>query len=147
MKKYRLKDKGLQKKLDALSDVHQFSGCLQKACKRQFRDHFDYVRVEFGRIAMLDGRSNEFTHVFFIPKSDIEEYEGYNPKTWNKFPEVEPPEDVWMRCVMTDIHHNNRIVRVGANFSTGAWRDHEGVAFEPRFRVDKFKFWDEEDGQ
>ena len=46
---------------------------------------------------------------------------------------------------MTDIHHNNRIVRVGAKFSAGAWRDQEGVAFEPRFRVDKFKYWDEED--
>ncbi len=144
MKKYRLKNKELQKKLDALSEVHQFSGRLQTACERQFRDLFNHVLVEFGRVAVLNG-SDTFTHVFYIPKSDIEEYEGYNPKKWNKFPEVEPPEDVWMRCVMTDIHHNNRIVRVGAKFSAGAWRDHEGVAFEPRFRVDKFKPWDEED--
>ena len=40
--------------------------------------------------------SDAFTHTFFILKSDIEEYEKVNPKTWNKFPEVEPPEDVWM---------------------------------------------------
>lgn len=142
--KYRLKDGQLQKKLDTLSEVHQFSVRLQTTCERQFRDLFNYVRVEFGRVAMIYG-SDAFTHTFFILKSDIEEYEEYNPKTWNKFPEVEPPEDVWMRCVMTDIHHNNRIVRVGAKFSAGAWRDHEGVAFEPRFRVDKFKSWDEED--
>ncbi len=142
--KYRLKDGQLQKKLDTLSEVHQFSVRLQTTCERQFRDLFNYVRVEFGRVAMICG-SDAFTHTFFILKSDIEEYEEYNPKTWNKFPEVEPPEDVWMRCVMTDIHHNNRIVRVGAKFSAGAWRDHEGVAFEPRFRVDKFKSWDEED--
>lgn len=142
--KYRLKDGQLQKKLDTLSEVHQFSVRLQTTCERQFRDLFNYVRVEFGRVTMICG-SDAFTHTFFILKSDIEEYEEYNPKTWNKFPEVEPPEDVWMRCVMTDIHHNNRIVRVGAKFSAGAWRDHEGVAFEPRFRVDKFKSWDEED--
>lgn len=99
---FRLKDRELQKKLDALSEVHQFSGCLQKACKRQFRDPFDYVRVEFGRTATLDGRSNEFTHVFFILKSDIEECKEYNPKAWNKFPEVEPPEGVLMRVERSD---------------------------------------------
>lgn len=143
--KYRLKDRELQKKLDALSAINRFSYCLQEeAWKKERFDGFNYIRVDFGQLSMLD--DGEWpTHSIYILKADIEEYEEYNPKTWNKFPEVEPPEDVWMRCVMKDIHHNNRIVRVGAEFSAGAWRDHEGVAFEPRFRVDKFKPWDEED--
>ena len=36
--KYRLKDGQLQKKLDTLSEVHQFSVRLQTTCERQFRD-------------------------------------------------------------------------------------------------------------
>lgn len=142
--KYRLKDRQLQKKLDALSDALRFSDRLQKSCQEQNSDKADYIFVRFGNFVLKED-GDQPCYTAHILKSDIEEYEEYNPKAWNKFPEVEPPEGVWMRCVMTDIHHKNRIVRVGAQFSTGAWRDHEGVAFEPRFRVDKFRPWDEDE--
>ena len=142
--KYRLKDRELQKKLDRLFGHQRFSEELNAECM---------ITGSRGNITMclsfdpaVDIARDRCSYVsFYFMREDIERFVEYNPKTWNNFPDVEPPEDVWMRCVMTDIHHNNRIVRVGAKFSAGAWRDHEGVAFEPRFRVDKFKPWDEED--
>lgn len=150
--KYRLKDGQLQKKLDGISNG-DFSKALDISVQRLIdvykQNGLDFylgtnrVFVEFGKAVKMCTQKRQFIACF--EPSTIEQYEEYNPKTWNKFPEVEPPEDVWMRCVMTDNHHNDRIVRVGAKFSAGAWRDHEGVAFEPRFRVDKFKPWDEED--
>lgn len=112
MKKYRLKNKELQKKLDALSEVHQFSGRLQTACERQFRDLFNHVLVEFGRVAVLNG-SDTFTHVFYIPKSDIEEYEGYNPKKWNEYRKVMPPTNVLMRVEIQEPGRQNPIKTSG----------------------------------
>ena len=141
--KYRLKNRELQRKLDELS-AGDFTNSLQEACSSNVKCA-GYV-ISFGPIyrRIQNGERPKFSA--HIHKDEIEQYdEECSYSSWNKYPEVEPPEDVWMRCVMTDIHHNNRIVRVGAKFSAGAWRDHEGVAFEPRFRVDKFKSWDEED--
>lgn len=150
--KYRLKARELQKKLDDISNG-AFSKALNISVQRlidvyqqdglDFNLDTDRVFVDFGNDVKLCTQKRQFRACF--EPDTIEQYEEYNPKAWNKYPEVEPPEGVWMRCVMTDIHHNNRIVRVGAKFSAGAWRDHEGVAFEPRFRVDKFRPWDEDE--
>lgn len=139
--KYRLKDRELQKKLDALTCKYKFTERLQVVCEKHLLGDLPYIIIRFGQPLSAGVSPFEFTTM----KYEIEAYEEYNPKAWNKFPEVEPHEGVWMRCVMTDIHHTNRIVRVGAKFSSGAWRDHEGVAFEPRFRVDKFRPWDDDE--
>ena len=139
--KYRLKDRQLQKKLDDISNG-DFSRQLDYVVSMS-RNHDPFITTRPVYFE-LDHDTRVVISIDVTPDMVVEN-SSYNPKAWNKFPEVEPPEDVWMRCVMTDIHHNNRIVRVGAKFSTGAWRDHEGVAFEPRFRVDKFKPWDDEE--
>lgn len=53
--KYRLKDRKLQKKLDALSAINCFSYCLQEeAWKKERFDRFNYIRVDFGQLSMLD---------------------------------------------------------------------------------------------
>ena len=141
--KYRLKNKELQKKLDELFGHQRFSEELNAECRRTGCRGNINMCLSFD--PAVDIARDRCSYVsFYFMREDIECFVEYNPKVWNNFPDVEPPEYVWMRCVMTDIHHNNRIVRVGAKFSAGAWRDHEGVAFEPRFRVDKFKPWDEE---
>lgn len=88
--KYRLKDRELQKKLDEISGG-DFSvrlndeGKIDRSikicfCLMDFDAHFDY-------------------EVF---PDMVEEVQDYNPKAWNEFPEVEPPEGVWMRVEWRD---------------------------------------------
>lgn len=139
--KYRLKDKDLQDLLDQIS-AEDFSAQLKEVAS--FKDYPN----PFARTRTIYFDLNHDTPVMLsveITPDMVEKIEEYNPNGWNNFPEVDPPRNVLMRCVMTDIHHTNRIVRVGAKFSSGAWRDHEGVAFEPRFRVDKFRPWDDDE--
>lgn len=87
---FRLKDKNLQVQLDALSDG-DFSKRLQHA------NHDDgMIFVEFGEKLESPGFDpHRFNLAFF--DDEVKEIHRYNPHGWNAFPEVEPPEGVWMR--------------------------------------------------
>ena len=141
--KYRLKDRELQRKLDDLSAINRFSYCLQEeAWKKQSFDGFNYIRVDFGQRSMLDDGKTP-THSIYILKADIEEYEEYNPKTWNKYPEVEPPEDVLMRVELND---GGRKCALFHHFSDGdSWCHPDGSCL-PKFYSDcvtRFRPWDD----
>nr|DAN43118.1 MAG TPA: hypothetical protein [Caudoviricetes sp.] len=86
---FRLKDKNLQVQLDALSDG-DFSKRLQHA------NHYDgMIFVEFGEKLESPGFDlHRFNLAFF--DDEVKEIHRYNPHGWNAFPEVEPPEGVWM---------------------------------------------------
>lgn len=74
--KYCLKDKELQKKLDNISRG-EFSQKLNEGAK-------------------LNGILGVFEVRFHICGCYVEEHREYNPKSWNDFPAVTPPEGVLM---------------------------------------------------
>lgn len=76
--KYRLKNQELQKKLDELTGG-LFS--IELANALTFSDE-KFITLECLRIS----------------KSSVEKVVEYDPKAWNNYPEVTPPEGVWMRC-------------------------------------------------
>lgn len=97
MKKYRLKDRELQKKLEALDP--EFGETFSFKAKLAFtdpenKDHLFDVIVNFGAIAQ-NTLCSQFR--FVCSSRDIESYEVYDPNNWNNFPEITPPYDIPMR--------------------------------------------------
>ena len=87
----RLKDKDLEKQLDTLSDG-SFSEELSKGVIKLHDDSgFPLMKVEFGPVV---GKSMTRRFALVFEEDDVEEY---NPKGWNNYPDVTPPDGVWMR--------------------------------------------------
>ena len=130
---FRLKDKNLQVQLDALSDG-DFSKRLQHA------NHDDgMIFVEFGKKLESPGFDlHRFNLAFF--DDEVKEIHRYNPHGWNAFPEVEPPEGVWMRCE-TDVNAIEHKIRHIAKFDGREWRDY----LSKQVVVHRFRPWDEDD--
>lgn len=134
--KYRLKDRGLQKKLDEISKgdlsdaLEVCSAAVASALKRG-----KPTTIWFGVQPQLS---------LEITSGMLEEVREYDPHKWNDFPEVEPPEDVWMRverCVDGRTYHfAARYVPVGDS-EDFEWLSEANLSID----VDRFRPWDEED--
>lgn len=134
--KYRLKDRGLQKKLDEISKgdlsdaLEVCSAAVASALKRG-----KPTTIWFGVQPLLS---------LEITSDMLEEVREYDPHKWNDFPEVEPPEDVWMRverCVDGRTYHfAARYVPVGDS-EDYEWLSEANLSID----VDRFRPWDEED--
>lgn len=130
---FRLKDKNLQVQLDALSDG-DFSKRLQHA------NHDDgMIFVEFGEKLESPGFDLHRFNLAFLD-DEVKEIHRYNPHGWNAFPEVEPPEGVWMRCE-TDVNAIEHKIRHIAKFDGREWRDY----LSKQVVVHRFRPWDEDD--
>ena len=127
--KYRLKDRGLQKKLDEISKG----------------DLSDALEVCSAEVASALKRGKPTTIWFGVqPKlsleitSDmLEEVREYDPHKWNKYPEVTPPEGVWMRCE-TDVNAIGHKIRHVAKFDGREWRDY----LSKQVVVHRFRSWE-----
>lgn len=134
--KYRLKDRELQKKLDEISQgdlsdaLEVCSAAVASALKRG-----KSTIIWFGVQPKLS---------LEITSDMLEEVREYDPHKWNDFPEVEPPEDVWMRverCVDGRTYHfAARYVPVGDS-EDYEWLSEANLSID----VDRFRPWDEED--
>lgn len=87
MTRYRLKDRELQKQLDAISGG-DFSQRLQDPAKSE--KGFAVVYGDFPEI-------NGLRHLSLFLADEIEEAPEYDPTRWNVWPDVEPPCDVLLR--------------------------------------------------
>lgn len=133
--KYRIKDHELQRKLDEATDG-EFSRRLQND-----RERMDGM-ILIGCMGMIeDRRRHNHTKLqrmtlCFAP-DEIEEVAEYDPHAWNKYPEVEPPKDVWMRCE-TDVNAIEHKIRHVAKFDGREWRDY----LSKQVVVHRFRPWD-----
>lgn len=140
--KYRLKDRGLQKKLDEISKgdlsdaLEVCSAAVASALKRG-----KPTTIWFGVQPQLS---------LEITSDMLEEVQEYDPHAWNKYPEVEPPKDVWMRCENVYGSEPERLERFAARY-TSQYEDGEWVDawFSNGLRRDvtSFRPWDEEDDE
>ena len=85
--KYRLKDRAMQAKLDALSGG-DFSKRLQDPAKSE-----KGFAVAYGDFPEING----LRHLSLFLADEIEEVPEYDPNAWNEWTAVEPPEDVLMQ--------------------------------------------------
>jgi len=143
---YRLKDSALQKHLDAISNgdfSHRLQNELQDIRGNGTTDA-DY-RIFFG---FMSGRAelvNRFSMLLY--EHEIEAIPEYNPNEWNAYPEVTPPEGIWMRVEAQSVS-TGEISRVCAIFRGGKWHEsEEGVAtdlveFAGIKKVKRYRSWE-----
>lgn len=90
--KYHLKDKKKEELLSQLCENHTaFLEALQPEAERIFKRERDIVYVNFGNLPDVD----EYT--VRVTCDDIIKINEYNPKIWNNFLDVTPPENVPLR--------------------------------------------------
>ena len=131
--KYRLKDRVLQQKLDELSDG-DFSARLHKE-RELIKDSF---KKEPRLHVLWFGEGSQFSAALYADM--LEEVREYDPHKWNEYPEVTPPEGVWMRCE-TDANAIQHKIRRVAKFDGREWRD----SLSKQVVVHRFRPWDEDD--
>ena len=135
--KYRLKDRGLQKKLDEISKgdlsdaLEVCSAAVASALKRG-----KPTTIWFGVQPQLP---------LEITSDMLEEVREYDPHGWNDFPEVEPPEGVLMRVECRD--GRKACAKYRLFIEGGSWCDVNGGAWPEAYSqsVARFRSWDEED--
>lgn len=129
--KYRLKDRELQRKLDEISDG-DFSRQLASNKKRIFAE------LNFLKQMILWFRKSEGPfHALMITPDMLEEVREYDPRAWNDYSKVNPPEGVWMRCE-TDVNAIEHKIRHVAKFDGREWRDY----LSKQVVVHRFRPWD-----
>ena len=132
MTKYRLKDAALQKKLDELSNG-TFSELIATSGGVFAREDKSLLKLGNGRFIVV------------LHKEDFEAV--YNPNNWNNYPEVTPPEGVWMRVEAQRVS-TGEISRVCAIFRDGRWHlTEQGTAvdlveFAGTKKVKRYRPWE-----
>ena len=139
MIRYTLEDKGRQEGLEKA--FPGFGEDLQTAGEREFDDRYDYVEV---LLSDCGGVLGDYT--LPIAKTAIRTEEVYDPHAWNNYPEVTPPEKVWMRIEMLSQDGGIK-TRDVAFYKAGRWCKFpldNGEVILGRLR---FRPWDEEDAK
>lgn len=138
MIRYELKDKERQAAFEKA--LPGFDEKLQTACEYQYGDGSCCVTMQLEAYKGI-----LISNLIVIDKDAIAAKEVYDPKKWNKYPEVTPPEGVWMRCEGETA--NGRIIRDAAIFLRGKWRWWEvgpDAGMLVTFDIKRFRPWDEE---
>lgn len=141
---YRLKDRALQEKLDELTDGDFSKGLAETMNEDQ--SSLPHISVDCGK--WINPQAHErfalFRFRIFLGKDEIEAIPVYDPKAWNEYPAVEPPEGVWMRL---EVEFCGKKYGHKARFSSGSWRDDWNVfAWEkPLQRTVRFRPWDDDE--
>ena len=137
--KYRLKDRELQRKLDEISDG-DFSARLHKE-RELIKDSF---QKEPRLHVLWFGECSQFSAALYADM--LEEVREYDPHGWNDFPEVEPPEGVWMRVEWREgVVHHRAVARyeVWGGGKEFLWVSDKRIIRE----VDRFRPRDDPDGE
>lgn len=139
--KYRLKDRGLQEKLDEISNG-DFSAQLERESHLISKRRSAYV-IWFGKPTMA----------LTITVGMREEVHEYNPRAWNDYSKVNPPEGVLMRV---ECHDGSKACaqlrffeREGFCRPEGLWCDIDGTPWPiaDSDAVVRFRPWDDPDGE
>ncbi len=151
MIRFELKDKSRQEAFEKA--LPGFKEECQRACERHDGHLDEGMSVVFShtKLATDSWTSNEWSLV--IPANNLEVIGKYDSKKWNKYPEVTPPEGVWMRVEgnrAKDFH-----VKCGAIFLRGEWYWRIPRASDPYpacaqmdgREVERFRPWEDEECQ
>ena len=147
MIRYELKDKERQAALEKV--LPGFTDELQRACK--IRESLVARGTGVSSLVTLVHHTEADCWVsgewiFVLPIVDIEtigKYGSYDPSKWNKYPEVTPPEGVWMRVETWSAV--GATVRGVFMYTKGAWRRSKYTSPNNEIKVARFRPWDEEE--
>lgn len=130
--KYRLKNKELQAKLEAIDP--DFSVVMSYSCGNGGSDAY---------VILLPSKGVEMT--IKISKSALEEAHTFDPKAWNKWPEVLPPKRGYYRV---EYEKNNLTKKAAWMWDGLGWKIRPGTYFlldSANKEGIRFKPWDDPD--
>ena len=140
---WHLKDRELEKNLIKVDP--EFLSKLNTACEtldtNKDGDFYKYQAC----VVKLNNYGKTIGELF-LTGGDIEYKTTYNPHAWNPYPEVTPPEGVWMRVEASDLddYGEKLIVKFfGAFYVEGAWRSSVDIKDLERFRIFRFRPWED----
>lgn len=138
--KYRLKDHELQRKLDEISDG-DFSARLHKE-RELIKDSF---KKEPRLHVLWFGEGSQFSAALYADM--LEEVREYDPRAWNDYSKVNPPEGVLMRVECHD--GSKACAKYRLFIEGGSWCDINGGAWPEAYSqsVARFRPWDDPDGE
>lgn len=131
--KYRLKDKALQAKLEAI--YPEFGVALSSF----FGNQKDKTCITF-----LLGQGIDVK--LFIRNSAVEEVQEFDPKAWNKWPEAQPQKQDFYRVEIKDPDY--RIYHYVMLWDGDRWRHADGRMDHLNFddgQLVRFKPWDDDE--
>ena len=112
---WHLKDRELENKLEEFTGGN-FVNSLNQVIESDGIDSEFVVWVGFGRKLLGDDDSD---NCLLFRTDELEEVSEYNPKAWNEYPAVKPPEGVLMRV---EFIFDGILRRNCSTFEKGAWR-------------------------
>lgn len=134
MTRYRLKDRALQKQLDAISGG-DFSQKLQDPAKSE-----KGFAVAYGDFPEING----LRHLSLFLADEIEEAPEYDPTRWNVWPNVEPPEDVGMQIEIVQLDPSGKPLKLPrfcgySTFRNNYWYN---IGHVDNDEIVRFRPWD-----
>ena len=137
MRRYELKDKERQAAYEKW--LKDFDHHLQIACEGFDDEEETVVLHHLCKMTDKPLIAWELT----ISKKEIELVEEYDPHSWNKYPEVTPPERVLMQIEGRD--GDGDAFHFSGYFKNRMWVDEYGYALATNiYTVERFRPWDEE---
>lgn len=139
MIRYKLKDRELQAAYEKC--LKDFDHHLQIACEGFDDEEETVVLHHLCKMTDKPLIAWELT----ISKKEIEPVEVYDPKKWNSYPEVTPPEGVLMR-IEGQYAKRPELEYYGAlMYLEGAWHFSDTVEIVDNVIVERFRPWNDEE--
>ena len=140
-----LKDREFEKKLNETSHpMHTFTDALNKkldAISPEVLSFTYSLEVSFKRV---DPEGVILDCFLDISTKEIEEAPDYNPNAWNEYPDVTPPEGVWMRVDFEDGKGSK--ARYSKSGDEYFWFAGNGMAFSKNMLIanpiNRFRPWE-----
>ena len=132
---WHLKDRELEKKL--IERFPSFVYELGKHCESSGNFNFSVKLCRKGFCYYTD----EMT----FSKDELEEVHEYNPKAWNEFPAVTPPDNVLMRLEFTEKDSTGKPKRhyVAATFNGITWGTRDSYSASFKMTNCRFRPWED----
>ena len=142
---WHLKDRELENKLEEFTGGN-FVNSLNQVIESDGIDSEFVVWVGFGRKLLGDDDSD---NCLLFRTDELEEVSEYNPKAWNEYPAVKPPEGEMMRVEYFSLILR-KLGRTCAIFCNGQWfveidgePDTEFPLEETMIKVKRFRPWED----
>ena len=142
---WHLKDRELENKLEEFTGGN-FVNSLNQVIESDGIDGEFVVWVGFGRKLLGDDDSG---NCLLFRTDELEEVSEYNPKAWNEYPAVKPPEGEMMRVEYFSLILR-KLGRTCAIFCNGQWfveiagePDTEFPLEETMIKVKRFRPWED----
>ena len=138
---WHLKDRELEKVFEAYSGG-KFVKSLNYAVEQENIDSECVVYVGFGREFL----GPDFAENCLCFRTDeLEEVPEYNPKAWNEYPAVTPPDNVLMRLEFTETESTGKPKRhyVAATFNGITWGTRDSYSASFKMTKCRFRPWED----